>query len=329
MRAPHGWWLDHGDALCRALQPIGMIYGALTAQRMKQQGTRAKIPVLCIGNFVAGGAGKTPTALALGKMLQAKGEKIAFLSRGYGGKKTSAKPIQVDPQRDSAADVGDEPLLLARLAPTFICTDRVAGADAAAQSGATLLILDDGLQNPALSKDVSLAVIDGEAGIGNGLCVPAGPLRAPLEAQWPHVDGVIIIGQGARGDALAQQAHAHGKLILRASLMPEEAPALHNKKLYAFAGIGRPEKFFQTVRDLGGTLVGTQAFADHHAFTSAELTSLKQNALRHAATLVTTEKDAIRIPDGALPDLIVLSVALHFDAPETLNDVIARKISRG
>ncbi len=332
MRAPVGWWLDEAGWLCRALQPIGAVYGALTGARMKRTGTRVEIPVICIGNFVAGGAGKTPTALAIGKMLQVQGERIAFLSRGYGGALTSTTPLQVDPKRHSAAEVGDEPILLARVAPTFICTDRVAGARAAAQAGATIVILDDGLQNPHLAKDVSLAVVDGEAGIGNGLCVPAGPLRAPLEAQWPFVDGLIIIGSGARGARLAQEAHARGKFVLHGTLVPDNTNEITDKQLYAFAGIGRPEKFFRTLNDLGGRVSVTQAFADHHAYTAAELENIRQRASSNALepqTLVTTEKDAIRIPEGALPGLVVLRVALKIDEPQKLVELIARKISRG
>lgn len=332
MRAPVGWWLDEADLLCRALKPIGTLYGALTAARMKRAGTRADIPVICIGNFVAGGAGKTPTALAIGKMLQAQGARIAFLSRGYGGALASTTPVQVDPAHHRAADVGDEPILLARLAPTFVCTDRVAGARAAAQAGASIVLLDDGLQNPALAKDVSFAVVDGEAGLGNGLCVPAGPLRAPLEAQWPFVDGLIIIGKGARGEALAAQAHARGKFVVHGTLVPDNAHEIQNKKLHAFAGIGRPEKFFTYLRDLGGHVTTTQAFADHHTYTADELEQIRRRAdtnTQEPGVIVTTEKDAIRIPDGALPGLVVLRVKLTFDAPEQLAELIARKISRG
>lgn len=332
MRAPSGWWLDEADGLCRALQPMGAVYGALTGARMKRKGTRVDIPVICIGNFVAGGAGKTPTALAIGKMLQAQGEHIAFLSRGYGGSSASTTPVKVDPARHSAGEVGDEPLLLARLAPTFICTDRVAGARAAAQAGASLVILDDGLQNPHLAKDVSFAVVDGEAGIGNGLCVPAGPLRAPLDAQWPCVDGMIIIGRGERGARLAQQAHAQGKCVLHGTLVPDNADEIKDKQLFAFAGIGRPEKFFHTLRDLGGHLSTTQSFADHHAFTALELEKIRQLAsskTREPQTPVTTEKDAVRIPQGALPGLVVLRVSLKLDEPEKLAALIRRKISRG
>ena len=332
MRAPVGWWLDKADWLCRALQPIGAVYGALTAARMKRTGTRVEIPVICIGNFVAGGAGKTPTALAIGKMLQAQGERIAFLSRGYGGALASATPVQVDPARHNAAEVGDEPILLARVAPTFICTDRVEGARAAAQAGATIVILDDGLQNQHLAKDVTLAVVDGEAGIGNGLCVPAGPLRAPLLSQWPYVDGIIIIGSGARGERIAQEARSQNKFVLHGTLVPDNAHEITDKQLYAFAGIGRPEKFFRTLNDLGGRVSVTQAFADHHAYTAAELENIRQRASSNALepqTPVTTEKDAIRIPEGALPGLVVLRVALKMDEPERLAELIARKISRG
>jgi tetraacyldisaccharide 4'-kinase len=332
MRALFGWWLDEADQLCRLLKPVGAIYGAITAARMKQSGTRAKIPVICIGNFVAGGAGKTPTALALGALLQAQGRNIAFLSRGYCGALASEKPLRVDPAHHKAADVGDEPLLLARLAPTFICTDRVAGASAVSQAGADLVIMDDGLQNPALFKDIRIAVIDGEAGIGNGLCVPAGPLRAPLNAQWPHVDAIVIIGTGKRGDELAQQAQERGKLVLRAQLVPENAELIKDKMIFAFAGIGRPEKFFHFLRQHGAIMSTMQAFDDHHPYTREELERIRRLScadLPSAETIVTTEKDAMRIPEGALPNLVVLRVNLKFDAQEKLAALIAEKISRG
>lgn len=331
MRAPVGWWLDKADAICRLLRPLGAIYGAVTGARMKQKGFHAKIPVICIGNFVAGGAGKTPTALALGTLLQAQGHKIAFLSRGYGGALASERPLLVDGAQHKAADVGDEPLLLARLAPTFICTDRVAGAHAAAQAGADLVIMDDGLQNPALFKNIRIAVVDGEAGIGNGLCVPAGPLRAPLDAQWPHVDALVVIGQGQRGDALALEAQQRGKLVLRGELVPDNAEQIKDKVLFAFAGIGRPEKFFRSLRDHGAILSGIKIFDDHHPYQRAELEEMRLFSSADpeiAGLMVTTEKDAIRIPAGALPDLVVLRVKLVFEATEPLVALVAEKISR-
>src|SRR5208283_4813921 len=180
------WAARKPGALARLLQPVGALYGAVAARRMRRPGARVGAPVVCVGNFVAGGAGKTPTALELARLLISDGRRVAFLSRGYGGARR-AEPLQVDPTLHSAAIVGDEPLLLARVAPCWVGPDRVRSARMAVEAGADVLVLDDGLQNPALEKTLAFAVVDGEAGFGNGLCVPAGPLRAPLAAQAPMV----------------------------------------------------------------------------------------------------------------------------------------------
>ena len=193
MRAPGFWAIRKPTALARLLQPVGALYGAATARRMAEAGEHAGAPAICVGNFVAGGAGKTPAAIALAQMLIADRKRVAFLSRGYGGAKR-VEPVEVDPNVHDAAAVGDEPLLLARVAPCWVGPDRVQSARRAVEAGAEALILDDGLQNPALAKDLAFAVIDGETGFGNGLCVPAGPLRAPLAAQAPHVRALIVIG---------------------------------------------------------------------------------------------------------------------------------------
>ena len=332
LRAPAGWWQQKAGLSARLLQPFGMIYGAITAARMQKSGARVDANVICVGNFVAGGAGKTPTALALGKTLQAQGRIIAFLSRGFGGALASTQPLRVDPTQHGAADVGDEPLLLARLAPTFICIDRAAGAHAAIETGANTIIMDDGLQNPSLMKDLRIAVVDGETGIGNGMCVPAGPLRAPMAAQWPHVEAIVILGEGEAGDIVADQARSHGKLVVRAQLKPQNADAIKGKNVYAFAGMGRPEKFFHTLRKHGAIISAAQDFADHHPYSLQELEQIRilsRADTRDAQTLVTTEKDAMRIPSGALPGLVVLRVELEFDDPSALDALIAAKLSHG
>lgn len=332
MRAPRGWWHDKPDGLARLLQPFGAIYGAITAARMKGEGMRAPVPVICIGNFVAGGAGKTPTALALGEMLIAQGKRIAFLSRGFGGSLSHARALRVDLAKHNSAQVGDEPLLLAKLAPTFICTDRVAGAQAAADAGASLIIMDDGLQNPSLHKDLRLAVVDGAMGVGNGLCLPAGPLRAPLADQWPHVDALIVIGEGKAGDRLAADAQALGCPVLRAKLVPQNRDQLRGQRVFAFAGIGAPQKFFRTLEACGAELIKTQSFEDHHPFTPAEIQEIRRACEADAAgplIPVTTEKDAMRIASESVPGLIVLKVALKFESSSDLAAVIASKITRG
>ncbi len=322
MRAPAFWWKPAPTLTARLLWPFGAIYGALTARRMKRAGAEGGPPVICIGNFVAGGAGKTPTAIAVGQALLALGRKPVFLSRGYGSK--AGAPRLVDRARDKAADVGDEPLLLAAIAPCIVATDKLEGARACAAAGADVIVMDDGLQNPALAKALRIAVVDGAVGVGNGLCVPAGPLRAPLSAQWPHVDALVVIGPGAPGDALALAAEALGKPVLRGVLAPEPGMAmgLAGREVIAFAGIGRPEKFFATLQALGAEIIETEAFPDHHPFTPREIAGLQARAKRRGAALVTTEKDAVRLGPAA-EQLLTLPVRLALEDEAGLSALLA------
>ena len=299
MKAPGWWWSPRPTLAATALAPLGAAYGALTAARMGRRSTRVNVPVVCVGNLVVGGAGKTPTAIALAALLRSMGATPAFLSRGYGRDAArGAAVIPVDPARHAAADVGDEPLLLAMEAPTFVATDRVAAARAAIAAGADVLVLDDGLQSPALGKDWTVAVVDGGAGIGNGLCLPAGPLRAPVERQWPSVSLVCIVGEGAAGDRLDIRARDAGKPVARArmTLDPAIVAELRGRRLLAFAGIGRPEKFFDSLRAAGLDVVGARAFPDHHRFDAADRDALVRAAIESGATLVTTSKDRVRLP---------------------------------
>src|SRR3954451_17683538 len=191
MRAPAFWWKKPGAAAA-LLSPVAAAYGAVAANRLGKPGARAGVPVICIGNLTVGGAGKTPTALAVGRMLINAGRRGVFLSRGYGG--NIAAPRRVDAARHSAAEVGDEPLLLARLAPTIVSPDRVAGAEMARAAGASAIVMDDGFQNPSLNKNLSILVIDGSRGVGNGRVIPAGPMRAPLAVQMRHAHALLILG---------------------------------------------------------------------------------------------------------------------------------------
>ncbi len=312
MRAPAFWWKPAITLTARLLWPFGAIYGALTARRMNRAGADCGPPVICIGNFVAGGAGKTPTAIAVAQALLALGRKPVFLSRGYGSQ--AIAPRLVDRARHKAADVGDEPLLLATVAPCIVSADKLEGARACVAAGADVIVMDDGLQNPALTKALRIAVVDGAVGVGNGLCVPAGPLRAPLNAQWPHVDALVVIGDGEPGAALARTAEALGKPVLRGLLAPEPGMAmgLAGREVIAFAGIGRPEKFFDTLRALGAEVIETEAFPDHHAFTAREIAGLQARAKRRGAALVTTEKDAVRLGPAA-EQLLTLPVRLALE----------------
>ncbi|GLS45318.1 tetraacyldisaccharide 4'-kinase [Methylobacterium brachythecii] len=303
MRAPGFWAQTPPSPLARALVPAGGLYGRFTAKRMDAPGERAACPVLCIGNLTLGGAGKTPTAIAIATMLREQGKRAAFLSRGYGGRERG--PLVVDPALRIADAVGDEPLLLARVAPTVVSRDRPAGARLCVAQGADIVVMDDGLQNPSLIKDVSLAVIDAGAGIGNGLTFPAGPLRVPLARQWPHVGGIVLIGDGHPGEAIAREAERRGLPVHRGRLVPQSDHRLERHPVFAFAGIGRPEKFFETLRGVGAHLAGTRVFGDHHRFSQSDLAGLADAARRVGATLVTTEKDAVRLPKAFAQTLAV------------------------
>ncbi len=267
--------------------------------------------------------GKTPTALALGRILAARGRRPVFLSRGYGGR--LREPTLVDPARHTAADCGDEPLLLARAFPAVVAADRVAGAALAARHG-DVVVMDDGLQNPSLAKTLAIAVVDGERGVGNGRCIPAGPLRAPLDAQWPRIDALLVIGPGAPGEAVAAQAAGRGVPVLRGALAPDPAAAAAQagRDVLAFAGIGNPAKFFATLRQCGAKVVEAIALPDHHVFLPGEAEALVARAERDGMVPVTTEKDAARLsPDVAAAlagRLRVLPVTLRLDGafPEAL-----------
>ena len=328
MKAPGFWRGPQPTWLARALQPIGAIYGAATAARMSRSGARVAAPVICVGNFVAGGAGKTPTAIAVARMLQASGERVAFLSRGYGGAPRSA-PLKVDPSLHSAAGVGDEPLLLARVAPCWIGPDRLASAEAAIESGATLLVMDDGLQNPSLAKDYAIAVVDGEAPFGNGLCLPAGPLRAPVEAQLPYVDALVVVGGGPV--ELAQiEARAPERPAFPARLQPAAVAAalLVGRPVLAFAGIARPEKFFDSLAAIGANVVAARAFADHHVYSPAQIEALMRVASSRNLLLVTTEKDHVRIPPSLAKSVLTLPVSLGFEDSRAISRSIVSAIAR-
>ncbi len=322
MRAPGFWAARKPTPLARALQPIGSLYGRAVARRMAVQGERAGAPVICVGNFVAGGAGKTPTAIALARMLISDGERVAFLSRGYGGARR-VEPVRVDANIHDAAAVGDEPLLLARVAPCWVGPDRVKSAEAAVEAGANALVLDDGLQNPALAKDLAFAVIDGEARFGNGLCVPAGPLRAPVAAQARHVRALIVIG-GDEEAIASIAAEAPGKPLLLATLEPDalaSAPLI-GREVVAFAGIARPEKFYSTLRRVGAQIVATHDFPDHHAFAPSEIEELIEEAGRRGAVLATTEKDQVRLAAPLARAIVTLPVTLRFEQPRLVRGML-------
>jgi tetraacyldisaccharide 4'-kinase len=294
MREPAFWWRAPGGA-ARMLAPLAAVYGAVAAQRMARPGRRVGVPVICIGNLTTGGAGKTPTALAAARFLLAAGERPYFLSRGYGGR--LAGPVRVDPARHRAIDVGDEPLLLARLAATIVARDRLAGAETARAAGASIIVMDDGFQNPALAKDLALLVVDGRRGIGNGKVLPAGPLRAPLEAQLTHAHALLVIGTGAGASDVETSARDFGLPIFHGRLAPEAgvATALAGRKVLAFAGIADPDKFFATVAEAGIEVRERARFPDHHRYSGEEAEAIVTRAEQAGLLPLTTEKDLARL----------------------------------
>jgi tetraacyldisaccharide 4'-kinase len=298
MKAPAFWWEKPGTAAA-LLSPFAAIYGAVASRRLAQPGTRAAIPVICIGNPTVGGAGKTPAALAVAQLLIAAGERPAFLTRGYGG--SLAGPVTV--ANHTAAEVGDEPLLLARVAPTVVAHDRAAGARLARETGASVIVMDDGFQNPSLKKDLSILVIDAQRGLGNGRLLPAGPLRAPLDAQLARAHAILIVGE----ESGAQPVAAHGLPVFHARLEPDPGAvtALIGQRVLAFAGIGDPEKFFATVAAAGIEAPIRRGFGDHHRYRADEAAALVAEAERERLILLTTEKDMARLTGD--PDMAELA----------------------
>jgi tetraacyldisaccharide 4'-kinase len=305
MHEPSFWWRNPGLAAA-LLAPAAAFYGAVAARRMAQRGTRAPLPVICVGNFTLGGSGKTPAAIALAQLLTQADCKPALLSRGYGG--NLAGPVTVDPHANTAVQVGDEALLLAQAAATIVARDRIAGAEAAQAAGADIIVMDDGLQNPSLTKDLSIAVVDGRRGIGNGKVFPAGPLRAPLAAQFARVDALLIVGEidGARD--IVAQARGRGLPVFRGRLVPDRAAieAIGGRKVLAFAGIGDPHKFFTTVAAAGIVAAHCRAFPDHHRYTAEEAGALIMQAEHDGLRLLTTAKDHARMTGD--PALAALSL---------------------
>ena len=318
LKAPAFWWRPRAGLAARLLQPVAGIWAKKASERMVEPPClRAPVPVFCVGNFVVGGAGKTPTALALADLVRLFGGSPGFLTRGYGGSVTGAH--RVDRTKDSAALVGDEPLLLAEKGPVVVSADRPAGVPLLLAAGVDAIIMDDGFQNPSLAKDFSLLVVDGRAGIGNGRVVPSGPLRAPLALQLERAQAVLIIGAGRAGDAVARDAAMVGLPVVRGRLVPTARSGLKGKRVLAFAGIGRPEKFFASLDEAGAERVASEVFADHHPYTEAAAERLMTRAARDGLTLVTTGKDRARLQgaSGARARLAevteVLKVRLVFD----------------
>jgi tetraacyldisaccharide 4'-kinase len=332
MREPAFWhrrksWKSH------LLRPLAALYGAVAAQRLQRKGVDAGVPVLCVGNYHVGGAGKTPAVLALADILRELGEIPVVLSRGYGGKLRG--PVIVDPSRHTAEKVGDEPLMMASRVPVVVARDRVNGVAMARSQRASVILMDDGFQNPSIAKDAALIVIDSERGIGNGYVIPAGPLRAPLQPQLARTDALIVDGVGdPRREVRAGVAVREGQ-VLSAHLKPDAASvaALAGRRVFAFAGIGDPQRFFRTLRSSGVDVVRERAFADHHNFSESEIEALLAESRRDALTLVTTEKDLARLREGEeLSELaraiVPFAVTLEFEDGGKLRKFLADRLFR-
>ncbi|HEY6755085.1 MAG TPA: tetraacyldisaccharide 4'-kinase [Pseudolabrys sp.] len=331
MREPAFWWRKGFTA--NMLAPLGSIYGAIAARRMSRNGARVGVPVICVGNFTLGGAGKTPTVMMLARALAGTGARPFCLSRGYGG--NIAGPKLVDAHKDIAAQVGDEAILIAHVAPVVVARDRVAGATYARAQGADLIVMDDGLQNPSLSKDFSLAVVDARRGIGNGRTFPAGPLRAPLDAQLERTDGLLVVGDGANAEDVAEQCRARRLPVFHGRLVPDPAAvaSLKGRHVLAFAGIGDPEKFFATALEAGITVTRRRAFGDHHRYTAEEAAELIMQAEHNGLALLTTEKDHARMKGEPLLEALAsrahtLGVTMLVEEAEELRRLVLSRLRR-
>lgn len=330
MKAPRFWYRPPGLAAA-LLAPLGTLYGA--AGRWRRAWATpwpAPVPVICIGNLVAGGAGKTPVAIAVARRLAASGRVPHFLTRGHGGR--LAGPVRVDPAMHDAGAVGDEPLLLAAYAPTWVARDRVAGAQAAVAAGAGVVVMDDGFQNPYLRQDLALLVVDGEVGLGNGRLIPAGPLRETAADGLARAGALVVMGAdrlgigerlAARPGVPGASAAAAPLPLLHGRLVPDgAAERLRGATALAFAGIARPDKVFATLERLGVRLAGRVAFPDHHRFSPDELMRLAEAASSAGATLVTTAKDHARLPAAARAMVEVVGVEVEWADPDALDRVL-------
>jgi tetraacyldisaccharide 4'-kinase len=310
-RTAPAFWERPPGLLADLLLPIGAAWDAVgRLRRALSRPHRPPVPVVCVGNLVAGGAGKTPVALALSAWLLEHGVRVHVVIRGYGGYLRG--PIRVDPSSHDALAVGDEALLLAAHAPCWVARDRVAGARAAVAAGAHAILLDDGFQNPAISKTLALIVLDADYGFGNSRVIPAGPLRENLRRGLERADAVVLLAGKAKMSGPEWLRVNIGPPVLRAALVPVSGERLAGARLLAFAGIGRPQKFFTALRELGAILVDTRAFPDHHLFRTAEISALRSDAERLGARLVTTAKDIVRLPPALRAGIEVLEVEIRW-----------------
>lgn len=329
--APPFWWRKAGP-MAWLFSPFSLVWGLATTRRMNLQPTASvAVPVLCVGNFIAGGAGKTPTAMALARAAIRRGMKPGILSRGYGGR--IAVATLVDPAHHRAIDTGDEPLLLAQAAKTVVSANRPAGARLLVEQGCDIVIMDDGFQNPALAKDFSIIVVDAKRGIGNGFTIPAGPMRAPLSAQLALAGAVLVIGEAPGADRVIRETARRAKPWFLAHTRVARAASWKRRKFVAFAGIADPSKFFDSLESTGAQILARRPFPDHHHFTQEEARDLLEKARSAGAELVTTAKDKVRF-SAARDDLAVLAaetkvleIKIEFDDPRATDLILDRTIA--
>lgn len=322
MRAPDFWDRKTDGILPTLLRPVGCLVAGITSMRRKSVAPwRAPVPVICVGNLVVGGAGKTPVALDIVARLKALGADVHVVTRGYGGSELG--PLQVDPDAHTSAQVGDEALLLARAAPTWMGKDRRPSIEAAVAAGASVIVMDDGYQNPSIEKDLSLLVVDGGYGFGNARVMPAGPLRETVPDGLARADAVVLLG--------ADEADVWGRVqrlgfkslpVLRGKLEPVgDVSDVQGQKVFAFAGIGRPEKFYDTLKSLGCQLVGCRSFDDHHPYSNAEILSILADAMD--TPVYTTAKDHVRLSPDHQKRIRVLNIALKWKADEDIDAMLS------
>ena len=324
MKAPAFWNRD--SILSMILSPLGAAYAAGgRTRRGLARPVNLPVPVICIGNLVAGGAGKTPVVLSVAGRLIARGLEVHFLSRGYGG--SLGGPLRVSADIHGAGDVGDEPLLLARAAPCWVARDRAAGARAAVDAGAGAIVMDDGLQTPWVANSASIVAVYAEPGFAHGRVLPAGPLREPVGDGLARADAIVILGKDRAGVA---EALPPGMPVLYANLEPlADAQRLKGARVYAFAGIGRPDKFFATLESLGCVIAGRRGFADHHPYSAAEVTEIIDAAAACDALPVTTEKDAVRLSREQREQVTAVGVKVVWRDPGLLDAVLAKALGDG